>query len=150
MNIDEWQFPVILKPLDGSASKGLHHLQNPAAIKCIEELQGYVAQEFWIGVEYTVNLFFDEKGELKTAIPHRRCEVRAGEVSKGKTERHQGLESISCKIGEVLKGAKGPLCFQAIVRDDGSAAIFEINARFGGGYPLAHRAGAPFTQWLLE
>jgi carbamoyl-phosphate synthase large subunit len=29
-------------------------------------------------------------------------------------------------------------------------AILEINARFGGGYPLAHRAGAPFTQWLLE
>ena len=50
----------------------------------------------------------------------------------------------------MLKGARGPLCFQAIVRDDGTAAIFEINARFGGGYPLAHRAGAPFTKWLLE
>jgi len=28
--------------------------------------------------------------------------------------------------------------------------VFEINARFGGGYPLAHRAGAKFTKWLLE
>ena len=28
--------------------------------------------------------------------------------------------------------------------------VFEINARFGGGYPLAHRAGAPFSRWLLE
>ncbi len=150
INSEEWNFPVILKPLDGSASKGLHLLQNCTELQSIEELQGYVAQEYWYGSEYTINLFFDNKGELKTAIPHRRCEVRAGEVSKGKTERNEELESIACNIGKVLKGARGPLCFQAIVRDDGTAAIFEINARFGGGYPLAHRAGAPFTKWLLE
>jgi carbamoyl-phosphate synthase large subunit len=28
--------------------------------------------------------------------------------------------------------------------------VFEINARFGGGYPLAHHAGATFARWLLE
>jgi carbamoyl-phosphate synthase large subunit len=28
--------------------------------------------------------------------------------------------------------------------------VFEINARLGGGYPLAHQAGATFTKWLLE
>jgi len=28
--------------------------------------------------------------------------------------------------------------------------VFEINARFGGGFPLAHRAGARFSRWLLE
>ena len=28
--------------------------------------------------------------------------------------------------------------------------VFEINARFGGGYPLAHFAGAEYTRWLLE
>ena len=28
--------------------------------------------------------------------------------------------------------------------------VFEINARFGGGFPLTHRAGARFTRWLLE
>ncbi|NDD70965.1 transcriptional regulator, partial [bacterium] len=27
---------------------------------------------------------------------------------------------------------------------------FEINARFGGGYPLADQAGAKFAQWILE
>jgi len=28
--------------------------------------------------------------------------------------------------------------------------VFEINARFGGGYPLADHAGASFARWLLE
>ena len=42
------------------------------------------------------------------------------------------------------------MCFQAIIDGDGRAAVFEINARFGGGYPLAHRAGATFARWLIE
>ena len=57
---------------------------------------------------------------------------------------------LADRLGEKLTGARGALCFQAMVRHDGSAAIFEINARFGGGYPLAHAAGARFSQWLLE
>jgi carbamoyl-phosphate synthase large subunit len=40
------------------------------------------------------------------------------------------------------------LCFQAIDTADGPK-VFEINARFGGGFPLAHAAGAPFTRWLI-
>ena len=32
----------------------------------------------------------------------------------------------------------------------GTIRIIEINARFGGGYPLAHHAGGRFTDWLLD
>jgi carbamoyl-phosphate synthase large subunit len=34
--------------------------------------------------------------------------------------------------------------------DTDRPAVIEINPRFGGGYPLSHRAGAPMTRWLLE
>jgi carbamoyl-phosphate synthase large subunit len=36
------------------------------------------------------------------------------------------------------------------VDSHGSAYVHEINARFGGGYPLADHAGASFARWLLE
>jgi carbamoyl-phosphate synthase large subunit len=49
-----------------------------------------------------------------------------------------------------LPGPRGPLCYQAIIEADGHAKVFEINARFGGGYPHADYAGACFAQWLLE
>jgi carbamoyl-phosphate synthase large subunit len=34
--------------------------------------------------------------------------------------------------------------------ENGTIRIIELNARFGGGYPLAHHAGGRFTDWLLD
>ena len=110
----------------------------------------YVAQELVRGREYTVNLFFDQAGNLRSAVPHERCEVRSGEVSKGITRRDSRFMELARQLGAVLSGAVGPLCFQAITPESGPPVVFEINARFGGGYPLAHQAGATFTRWLLE
>ena len=49
-----------------------------------------------------------------------------------------------------LPGARGVLCFQVIDDPRHGPRVFEVNARFGGGYPLAHQAGARFADWLLD
>lgn len=145
------RFPVILKRIDGSSSIGLHTAFSLEEVRRLSlDASCYIAQEKWIGREYTINQFYDQSGRLRGSIPHLRCEVRAGEVSKGITERHPQLMAIAEQIGAVLPGPRGVLCFQAIVSETGELTIFEINARFGGGYPLVHRAGARFARWLLE
>jgi carbamoyl-phosphate synthase large subunit len=53
-------------------------------------------------------------------------------------------------VSEALPGAYGPLNIQCFMEESGTIRIIEINARFGGGYPLAHRAGGRFTDWLLD
>jgi carbamoyl-phosphate synthase large subunit len=143
-----WTWPVLAKPRAGSSSIGVQLVAAPEELERLPP--DYLVQERLWGTEYTVNLFFDAGGRLRCAIPHRRCEVRAGEVAKGRTERHAALERIAWRLGAVLAGARAALCFQAIVDPAGNPAVFEINARFGGGYPLAHCAGAHFAQWLLE
>lgn len=148
---DSWSWPVILKPLSGSSSVGIRCAENLDDAKlAATERKDYVAQELLSGREYTVNIFFDQAGNMRSAVAHHRYEVRAGEVSKGTTRRESKLLDIAWHLGSVLKGACGPLCFQAILPEDGQPRVFEINARFGGGYPLAHQAGATFTKWLLE
>lgn len=42
------------------------------------------------------------------------------------------------------------MCFQVIDDAQRGPQVIEINARFGGGYPLAHEAGAHFADWLLQ
>ena len=143
------QGPIIAKPIAGSSSAGVI---RPRGLEELTSLppEGYVVQEYWSGEEYTVNVFVDQAGKMVCAVPHLRLSVRSGEVSQGRTVKQAVLLAAADRLLHALPGLRGPVCFQAIVRPDGSAGIFEVNARFGGGYPLAHEAGAHFTQWLLE
>ena len=148
-DVTSWNFPLICKPIGGSSSVGLAVVKSAAELAS-QPVEGQIVQELWRGTEYTVNIFFDRE-KLVSAVPHRRIEVRAGEVSKGRTERVPALIEYAHKLGEAWKGkAFGALCFQAILNEREEAAVFEINGRFGGGYPLAHQAGATFAKWLLE
>jgi carbamoyl-phosphate synthase large subunit len=146
---EQLRWPVIAKPNAGSSSIGIVRAARPEEVCAIEE-EDYIVQELWEGREYTVNIFFDREGRLVCAVPHWRIETRSGEVSKGRTEDIAVLRETARKLAACLKGARGALCFQAIVTGNHDCGVFEINARFGGGYPLAHRAGAKFTTWLLE
>ena len=148
---EEWNVPLILKKIDGSSSVGVHHVRSLSAVEVLGlNPERYVAQEYWAGREYTVNLFFDEQ-RLLGAIPYLRVQVRSGEVSKGITQRVPAIMQLAEALGVAMAGrAYGPICAQAMLNDSNEAAVIEINARFGGGYPLAHKAGAEFTRWLLE
>jgi carbamoyl-phosphate synthase large subunit len=143
----EW--PVIVKPQGGSASRAISSAHAQADLPR-DWTEPMVVQRLLTGREYTINLYFDAEGKMRCAIPHERLQVRAGEVEKGVTCRIDSLDAIIGRLPHALAGARGALCVQAIVDDEGNAALFEINARFGGGYPLAHHAGADFARWLLE
>lgn len=145
----EWQWPLIIKAKHGSASRGLRIVEKPSDLPDLAASEPLVAQELLRGQEYTVNVYFDRQGRLRSCVPHERVQVRAGEVEKGVTRRLPQLATLARQIAAALPEPRGVLCFQAIVDADGHASVFEINARFGGGYPLAHRAGATFSRWLL-
>ncbi len=147
----KWRWPLILKPVGGSSSIGIQFARNMDEFKNVStQRNDFLVQERWIGREFTINIFFDRHGKLRCAVPHLRIETRTGEVSKGVTWRDKLLTDLAERLAKALPGARGAMCFQAIVNDAGEAVVFEINARFGGGYPLAHRAGAKFPKWLLE
>lgn len=144
-----WKWPVFAKPRGGSAGRGAGVLRTPADLRSLDQ-EPMIVQEWLRGDEYTVNMFFDAVGSLRCAIPHKRLQVRAGEVEKGVTHRLPVLTDIARRLAAALPEPEGALCFQAIVAPDGKASVFEINARFGGGYPLADHAGASFARWIIE
>lgn len=142
-------WPVFAKPAGGSASRGLARFSHPDDLpKAFPEPM--IFQDDLRGEEFTINMFVDQSGVLKCVIPHRRLAVRAGEVDKGQTTRREDLTKIAHQITRALPGLRGVACFQIIDDARHGPRVFEINARFGGGYPLADHAGAQFAQWLLE
>jgi carbamoyl-phosphate synthase large subunit len=146
-----WTFPLVVKPRRGSASIGCAKVPSWDALRSLSmERTDLLVQELALGHEHTVNVLVDQRGKCLCAVPHVGLEVRDGEVSKGTTVKHRGLMDLTTHIAELLPGAYGPLNIQCFLGPAGTLQVTEINARFGGGYPLAHRAGADFPKWMLE
>jgi len=148
-NLERWKFPVIVKPRQGSASVGVRIIQSPQALRDLQE-NGLLVEEIATGIEHTTNVFVDQSGKCLCAVPHKRLETRAGEVSKGVTTKNPMLMQLIKEVAESLPDARGPLNIQGFVSKDGSIKLTEINARFGGGFPLAFEAGANFCRWIIE
>lgn len=143
-----WAFPLFAKPVGGSASRGIGVLHSAADIRD-DYPEPMLVQELLRGPEYTINMYLDARGRMRSAIPHLRISTRAGEVEKGRTVRDARMIAIAADIAAALEGAEGVLCFQLIDDPGRGPRVFEINARFGGGYPLADHAGGRFAESLL-
>jgi carbamoyl-phosphate synthase large subunit len=147
------KFPCFVKPFEGSSSKGIFILHNKSMLtkQMLDNpkimFSEYISSEY---DEYTVDLYYDKFGKLKSLVPRLRIETRAGEVSKGLTKKDYVYDFLIKKIPK-LKGFRGPITLQLFANEKlNSFKAIEINPRFGGGYPLSYAAGANFPQMLIR
>lgn len=148
---DDWQFPLLVKPQFGSASIGVQRVTDREQLTRAIAGGNFVVQTIAAGDEYTVDVFVDDKGRCDCVVPRKRLEVRAGEVSKAVTERAPAVAKVARNIARTLPGAFGVMCIQIFYdTKTGALNVIEINPRFGGGYPLTHKAGADMAGWLIE
>lgn len=150
----ESAFPLIAKPFDGSSGNNLHIIFGRDELR--PQLLGDPSLVFFEYLspsehdEYTVDMYFDRDGILVCLVPRLRIATRAGEVSKSQTVKFDGMNALRKSFAQV-DGARGCLTVQIVVRHS-DAQIFgiEVNARFGGGYPLSCEAGANFPEWIVR
>ncbi len=148
-----WPLPLFAKPAAGSASIGAQVVRDEATLQRLAgEETDYVVQELARGAEHTIDLYCDRQGRLRCAVPRRRLEVRAGEVSKGVTVRHEALTELAHRLVAAFPApAFGALNVQVFFDEArGTLRVIELNPRFGGGFPLAYAAGADFPRWLVQ
>jgi carbamoyl-phosphate synthase large subunit len=148
-NHAHWKLPLVVKPACGSASSGLRMVSTWSDLDGIDDVGDLVVEEQAAGMEHTVDVYVDRSGAVHCPVVRRRLEVRAGEVSKAQVVRDDLLASLAVRTVEALPGAYGPLNVQ-IFSDGRNASVIEINARFGGGYPLTWRAGGRYGEWLVR
>ena len=146
-----WPLPLVVKPRFGSASLGVAVVRSEDQLRVACTVPDVVVQDVAPGIEYTIDVLAGRDGACLCAVPRRRLEVRAGEVSKAITERNQPLEDLAAEVCRRLPGARGAFCLQVFL-DTASATmnVIEINARFGGGFPLSWEAGADYPRWIIE
>ena len=149
--LDELKYPCILKPAHGSASRGIHKAYSRDDLGFfINRYDGLIVQEFIKGEEYTCDVFVDRNQQPRCCVPRKRIETRGGEVSKSKVVKRQDLIDAALKTVTALGCEFGVITVQELLSENGEIMIFDINPRFGGGIPLAIKAGANFPGWILQ
>jgi len=147
-------YPFFIKPYDGSLSAGTCVVHSSADIRP-EHLENdrYLFMEYYSPDEYdeyTVDMYFDRTHRARCIVPRKRISVRAGEINKGITCKNNLLAFLRDRLS-YLEGASGCITLQFFMHKViGSITAIEINARFGGGYPLSYRAGANYPRWLIS
>jgi carbamoyl-phosphate synthase large subunit len=151
LKMENYKFPLLIKPRNGSSSKGVIKVNNKRELDFFKDyIPNPIIQEFIIGTEYTVDVMTDFNGNIKTIVPRQRIETRAGEVSKGITKKDFDIINAVKNVVTKLPGAVGCITLQCFKKEDGKIIFIEINPRFGGGIPLSIEAGANFPLWTIE
>ena len=146
-------YPCFVKPVCGSGSIGAARIEDAGQLDLHVAKFGpdLIAQECAAGQEFTIDVYRDRRGVVRSIVPRQRLAVRSGEVEQGVTVDDAALIDATGKLADVLGDLWGVFCCQC--RRDGDDApprFFEINPRFGGGATLSVAAGANLPLYLLQ
>jgi carbamoyl-phosphate synthase large subunit len=143
---------LFVKPRRGSASKDAYLTPRADLDRILGLVPGPVVQEVLTGPEISIDALLDLEGRPIHYVPRIRIKTVGGESVQAVTLDHDA--AVEFWIERVLDvcsglGATGPLTIQAFLTPNGPI-LSEVNARFGGGFPLALAAGGAYPAWLLD
>lgn len=146
-------FPLIAKPRNGSASKGIRMIDTTDDIKSLPMpadrylIQQRIDDRDEISIDCYVSML---DGEVLAAVTRMRLEVIGGEASHTMTFHDAEAEELAAHTLHSL-GLRGAVTIQLIRdRKDGRLMIMEINPRLGGGAVCAVHAGADIPGMIIS
>jgi carbamoyl-phosphate synthase large subunit len=150
--MDDLPAEVFVKPRSGSASIDTYCIPLERLASVMTLIEEPLIQEVLHGDEITIDALLDFHGRPVHYVPRKRIRTIGGESVQGVTLTRD--TKLSTWIERVLRvsgslGAAGPLTVQAFLTSHGPV-LTEINARFGGGFPLSLQAGADYPSWLMD
>jgi len=146
---DELAFPVLVKARHGFGSRGIYRCHDRREL---EFFLGYADDDSMVqaccaGEEFSIDLICDLDGRCLEAVPRSMIESKGGETIKGESLGDEALRSAAVGVAEAL-GIKGPACVQCF-RDGDDYLVTDVNARFGGGFPVHVAAGGGYPDIVL-
>lgn len=147
--LDEWQGAAIVKPRFGSGSANVFHVKSKEELRVFARYSDdMLIQEYVRGVEVNADVLCDLNGRPQRVSLWRKHRSQGGETEHAETIDDPEIGDL---VWRLLHQAAliGPGDVDIIVGRDGPS-IIEINARFGGGYPVSHLAGAGFPEAIVD
>lgn len=141
--------PAVIKPRRGRGSRDVYLARTPEELEFFSRfVPGSIAQARCSGVEMTIDLLADLRGELLALVPRERWATESGISSKGVTRECPEIIPLVGRIARELP-IHGPACIQAFMDEDG-IRFTDVNLRFGGGVALSIAAGSMLIDGLVR
>ncbi|MBL7939116.1 MAG: ATP-grasp domain-containing protein [Flavobacteriales bacterium] len=161
------QFPVFVKPRWGMGSIGVFTADNEAELRVLHDKvqrqvfatylkyesagdmeRSVLVQERLPGAEHGLDVVNDLDGDHIATFVKRKLAMRSGETDVACTVDEPLLRDLGARLSAVLRHKAN---LDVDVFFDGSKAyVLEMNARFGGGYPFSHMAGADIPRAIVS
>ncbi|WP_405512079.1 ATP-grasp domain-containing protein [Streptomyces canus] len=137
-------FPIMVKPVDGSGSKGVTHVTHPdglpASVACARSYsasQTVIAEEFVPGRPLAIEVFMQNGRAVMACIKDKEFvgggfvvkRLRTAQLPSATRDR---IEATVERLCRALGITDGPANFDAVLGTDGHERIIEANARLGG------------------
>jgi carbamoyl-phosphate synthase large subunit len=144
-NLDEVEFPAIIKPRSGRGSRGIRIIENEDDLKeALEILEGsydqYIIQSLIQGNEYTISVVANSRCEF-LAVVSKKIIDKKGITRFAVVEKNDVLWQLGIDLVKKFK-LDNPVNVQLIINKiDSKPYIFEINPRFSTTVSLTIEAG---------
>ena len=161
------EFPLVLKPRWGMGSISVFVADNETELEVfydkinrqIEETYlkyesaktkdyAVLIQEKLSGQEYGADVINDLSGTFQNCIVKKKLAMRAGETDCAMVVEDSQIYEIGKQLAGCLKHIAN-LDVDMFVCED-KVYVLEMNARFGGGYPFSHIAGADLPRAIIS
>ena len=166
--IEEFGFPLIVKPRWGQGSIGLFKIFSYKELKAAYYLSEMAAKRFARvcpeideskpqviiqqcveGDEFGCDVVNDLNGIYRRCFIKRKFGMRSGETDVAESIEVSSLEKYASRVGQWSKHA-GCLDSDWIIDENGKPYLIELNPRFGGGYPFTHAAGGNIVKACID
>ncbi len=160
-------FPLILKPRWGIGSAAIYTASSMDELDFLYEFSHrnifdsylkyeseedkehcVLIQEKINGQEYGMDIFNDLDSNYAGSVVKKKLSMRAGETDCALTVKNDKAEETAKKLGNLLRHV-GNLDVD-FFEDASGIRVLEMNARFGGGYPFSHAAGADLPLAIIK
>ena len=143
-------YPVFVKPVCGSASIAISKVYDKETLELLfSKNDNLMIQELLDGQEIGADVYIDMiSKEVVSVFTKKKILMRAGETDKAvsfKDDKLFDLIKVFCKES----GWLGQIDID-IFDVDGEYYIYEVNPRFGGGYPHAYECGCDHMKLIMN
>jgi carbamoyl-phosphate synthase large subunit len=153
-DLDGLEYPVMIKPRQGSGARSIHLASDPAQARFFVEYvpEPTMVQRAMDGPELSIDCLGDLEGRCLNAIPRTMLESRGGESIKGTVIDDPELVELARRVMEALR-VRGPATIQVFRDPRLGIRITDVNTRFGGAFPapaLAALAGRTYPELIVR